>query len=243
MSSGRSSQDSACFSVERTKYLMLSKSMPDRSEPQFGMGLRPKYFSPLSRFSSIHSGSFLRAEMSRNNSSEGPGLAEKVLHPVDPVLHHPLRFVLAGGDVAAHLFGEPSLGGRAGHVRVGPAELIRAKPFELVIRGGRHMSEPSGPVGVVARDVQVTWAVQIPSPCAIVARRRTGVSSSRPNASVSASHSWGHSAATCATGQWCWQICAPLSTGSALAAVPLFPAIAVPIFPGPIAGAGPAAAA
>jgi hypothetical protein len=28
--------------AERTKYLMLSKSMPDRSEPHVGMGLRPK---------------------------------------------------------------------------------------------------------------------------------------------------------------------------------------------------------
>src|ERR1700750_329529 len=76
MSAGRSSQDSACFSVERQKYLLLSKWMPDRSEPQLGMGLRRKYFSPLSRFSSIHSGSFLRAEMSRTTSSESPRLAD-----------------------------------------------------------------------------------------------------------------------------------------------------------------------
>src|SRR5579863_6884002 len=76
MSAGRSSHDSACFSVDRTKYLMLSKSMPDRSEPQLGMGLRPKYFSPLSRFSSIHSGSLLRAEMSRTTSSESPRRAD-----------------------------------------------------------------------------------------------------------------------------------------------------------------------
>jgi hypothetical protein len=41
MSSGRSSQDCACFSVERTKYLMLSKSMSERSAPQVGIGLRP----------------------------------------------------------------------------------------------------------------------------------------------------------------------------------------------------------
>src|SRR5579862_3731160 len=76
MSAGRSSHDSACFSVDRTKYLMLSKSMPDRSLPQAGIGLRPKYFSPLSRFSSIHSGSPLRAEMSRTTASERPRLAE-----------------------------------------------------------------------------------------------------------------------------------------------------------------------
>src|SRR6202012_3349983 len=76
MSAGRSSHDSACFSVDRTKYLMLSKSMPDRSDPQLGIRLRPKYFRPLSRFSSIHSGSFLRAEMSRTTASESPRLAD-----------------------------------------------------------------------------------------------------------------------------------------------------------------------
>src|ERR1700730_5320586 len=76
MSAGSSSQLAACFSVDRTKYLMLSKSMPDRSEPQLGMGLRPKYLSPLSRFSSIHSGSFLRAEMSRTTSSDSPRRAD-----------------------------------------------------------------------------------------------------------------------------------------------------------------------
>ena len=38
MSEGRSSQEVACVSVERTKYLILSNSMPDRSGPQVGMG-------------------------------------------------------------------------------------------------------------------------------------------------------------------------------------------------------------
>src|SRR5450756_583907 len=76
MSAGRSSQDSACFSVERTKYLMLSKSMPDRSEPQLCVGWRRKYFSPLRRFSSIHSGSFFLAEMSRTTSSDSPRRAD-----------------------------------------------------------------------------------------------------------------------------------------------------------------------
>lgn len=42
MSSGRSSHVWACFSVERTKYLMLSKSMPERSAPHVGMGFLPK---------------------------------------------------------------------------------------------------------------------------------------------------------------------------------------------------------
>src|SRR5215469_14522605 len=76
MSAGSSSQLAACFSVDRTKYLMLSKSMPDRSEPQLGMGLRWKYFRPFSRMLSIHSGSFFRAEMSRTTSSDSPRRAD-----------------------------------------------------------------------------------------------------------------------------------------------------------------------
>src|SRR5687768_10079733 len=76
MSSGRSSQDSACFSVERTKYLMLSKSMPDRSEPQFGMGFLSNRRRPLRRSLVIHSGSDFFEEMSRTTSSLIPRLAE-----------------------------------------------------------------------------------------------------------------------------------------------------------------------
>jgi hypothetical protein len=75
MSSGSSSQDSACCSVERTKYLMLSKSIPVRSEPQVGIGFLPNSFRPLSRSLSIHSGSFFFAEMSRTTSSLRPRLA------------------------------------------------------------------------------------------------------------------------------------------------------------------------
>ena len=62
----------ACFSVERTKYLMLSKSMASRSAPQVGIGLRPNRRRPLRRRSSIHSGSFLSAEMLRTTSSFSP---------------------------------------------------------------------------------------------------------------------------------------------------------------------------
>ena len=75
MSAGSSSQVAACFSVDLTKYLMFSKSMPDRSEPQVGIGLRRNSRRPLSRRSSIHSGSFLRAEMSRTTSSDRPRFA------------------------------------------------------------------------------------------------------------------------------------------------------------------------
>ena len=75
MSSGRSSQVAACFSLERTKYLMFSKSMPDRSEPHVGIGLRWKSLRPLRRRSSIHCGSLFFAEMSRTTSSLRPRLA------------------------------------------------------------------------------------------------------------------------------------------------------------------------
>ena len=54
---------------------MLSKSMPDRSEPQVGIGLRSNSLRPLSRRSSIHSGSFFFAEMSRTTSSLRPRCA------------------------------------------------------------------------------------------------------------------------------------------------------------------------
>lgn len=75
MSSGRSSQLAACFSVERTKYLMLSKSMPSRFEPQVGIGLRSKMRSAFSRVCSIHSGSFFFAEISRTTASDRPRCA------------------------------------------------------------------------------------------------------------------------------------------------------------------------
>ncbi len=65
----------ACFSVERTKYLMLSKSMPDRSEPQFGIGFLSKICSAFSRRCSIHSGSLFFAEMSRTTASDRPRCA------------------------------------------------------------------------------------------------------------------------------------------------------------------------
>ena len=62
--------------MERTKYLMLSKSMPDRSEPQVGIGFLPNSRSAFSRVFSIHSGSSLRAEMSRTTSSDSPRRAD-----------------------------------------------------------------------------------------------------------------------------------------------------------------------
>ena len=60
--------------------------------------------------------------------------------------------------------------------------------------------------------------VQTPSPCAIVARRCTCVPTSFEIAAVSASQSCGNSAATCATGQWCWHSCPPEAIAVAEAA-------------------------
>ena len=86
MSAGRSSQVWACFSVERTKYLMLSKSMPPRSEPHVGMGLRPKSLRPFRRRSSIHWGSLFFEEMSRTTASLRPRVA---LAPASVSSAHP----------------------------------------------------------------------------------------------------------------------------------------------------------
>ncbi len=72
MSSGRSSHVAACFSVERTKYLMLSKWIPSRLEPQFGIGFFSNVRSAFSRMSSIHCGSLFFAEMSRTTASDRP---------------------------------------------------------------------------------------------------------------------------------------------------------------------------
>ena len=75
MSSGRSSHVAACFSLERTKYLMLSKSMPSSPAPQPGMGFLSKILRALRRCSSIHSGSLFFAEMSATTAGDSPRLA------------------------------------------------------------------------------------------------------------------------------------------------------------------------
>jgi len=86
MSAGRSSQVAACFSVERTKYLMLSKWMPERSEPHCGIGFLSNMASALSRSWSIQSGSSFLDEMSRTTASERPRWA---LAPATSVSCHP----------------------------------------------------------------------------------------------------------------------------------------------------------
>src|SRR5690625_7587172 len=76
MSAGRSSQLVTCSSVERTKYLMSSKAIPDTSGPHVGRGFRSKSLSAFRRRSSIHSGSSFSEEMSRTTSSLRPRRAE-----------------------------------------------------------------------------------------------------------------------------------------------------------------------
>ena len=85
------------------------------------------------------------------------------------------------------------------------------------------MSAPSSAVVMVglARAVDAgMWVVHTPSPLAMVARRCTCVPTRREITWVSASHSCGNSAATCATGQWCWHSCPPEAIVDALAAYP-----------------------
>ncbi len=72
MSSGSSSQDEACFSVDRTKYLIESKLIPVRSAPHHGSGFFSNSRRALSRVRSIHSGSLFSAEISRTTSSDSP---------------------------------------------------------------------------------------------------------------------------------------------------------------------------
>ena len=135
------------------------------------------------------------------------GLAVEQLQALQPQVEHPLGLVLLARDVADDLFGQAAAGGRARHVRVSPAELVSVKALKLGVCGCGHTEIASdlrcgyGLVRVVRSVGAVMCVVQIPSPCAMVASRCTGVPRSRANASVSASHSWGNSAATCATGQ------------------------------------------
>src|SRR4028118_2230634 len=129
MSSGSSSHEVAWASVERTKYLMFWKSMPDRSEPQSGIGLRPKSLSALSRRSSIHSGSFLRAEMSRTTSSLSPRLA---VEPAVPGRAPPACARPRGARAAA------APGGGTGGAGVRPAVLVPTELVDLLVLGQRH---------------------------------------------------------------------------------------------------------
>src|SRR4029453_19485581 len=106
----------------------------------------------------------------------------------------------------AHGRGQPALGGRAREVGVGPAVLVLAQSGEVLFLGDDlvgHLSVLTVMAG--ARTGAGMCVVHTPSPCAMVARRWTCVPITREMTRVSASHSWGNSAATSATGQWWWQ--------------------------------------
>src|SRR4029453_17274190 len=105
MSAGRSSHVAACFSVERTKYLMLSKSMPSRLEPHCGIGFLLNVRSARSRLPSIPSGSFF---------FDGA-------HRAQPTLEHPPRLVFFGRDVTHYRFGQSALRAGARLIGVHPA--------------------------------------------------------------------------------------------------------------------------
>src|SRR5680860_1303019 len=102
MSSGRSSHEEACFSVDFTKYLMLSKSMPVRSLPQVGIGFLPNSRSAFIRVRSIQSGSFLRPAMSATTSSDRPRRLPRHIRvgPAVVVRAEPLELRVPGFDVA-----------------------------------------------------------------------------------------------------------------------------------------------
>ena len=128
----------------------------------------------------------------------GHGLAPEQLQALQPQVQHPLRLVLQCRDVTDDVFRQAAARGLAGHVRIGPAELVTLKPFEFWVRGRRHAEMPPDSVvvssavpivvlRVCTSDGAVTCVVHIPSPCAIVARCCTGVPSRRPKASVSTS--------------------------------------------------------
>src|SRR5439155_15836267 len=141
-------------------------------------------------------------------------------------VEYPRRLVLLAGDVTHDLLVEPPARGFAGCVRVGPAVLVPAEPGELLSGARRGDLLGHRAVLTVCSSVDKMrcgpgmCVVHTPSPLAIVASRCTCVPTRREITWVSASHSCGNSAATCATGQWCWQSWPPLAMVDAPAAYP-----------------------
>src|SRR5262249_29128760 len=79
----------------------------------------------------------------------GHGLAPEQLVALQPEIEHPLWLVLLGRDIADDLLGQAAARRRAGHVRVGPAELVTLKPLQFGVCGGRHAEMPPGSVVAV----------------------------------------------------------------------------------------------
>src|SRR5699024_6323292 len=161
-------------------------------------------------------------------------LADEQLQALQASLQHPLRLVLQRGDVADDGLVEAAFGSGTGDVRVRPTPLVATERVEVLLLGGNlRLSAGHGQPScwVWGAVVWIWWSgsssrgcgtcvVHTPSPWAIVARRCTCTPNSRANASVSTSHSSGNSAATSATGQWCWHTCTPATAGRVEATYP-----------------------
>src|SRR5690606_5290344 len=157
----------------------------------------------------------------------GQRLALEQLEALQPLFEHPLGLVLLRRDVAHDVLVEASPCAGTRHVTVSPAVLVLAQRRDGLFLGqglrgggallcsGSHAGFPSsrGPALFTG-----TCVVHAASPRAMVASRCTCVPSNSANAAVSASHSCGNSAATWATGQWCWHSCSPAPTCSVEAA-------------------------
>ena len=144
--------------------------------------MRSKSLRPLSRRSSIHCGSFFFAEMSRTTSSLRPRLAvaPAVSESGQPNSYRP----------------RPSSSGLRSSMRG-----HRGQPLvRVVVRmsGGGAGRGRRGCRWCTPRRRGRWWPV--------AAR---GGRARRLITSVSASHSWGNSWATCETGQCCWHSCSP----------------------------------
>ena len=153
--------------------------MPDRSEPQVGIGFLSNSRSALEPRSSIHS-----------------------------------RLVLERGDVPDDVLGQSAARVRAGGVGVGPAELVAAEAFELGRGRWRSSMRSSrrGPSGAAPVRCGTTW-------CRRGRRGRwwpgaaRGCRAGRRKPPSRPRTAAGNSAATWATGQWCWHSWSPGSRG------------------------------
>src|SRR6266508_2507953 len=138
MSSGSSSQLAACFSVDRTKYLMLSKSMVSRSAPQCGIGLRWKSFRPFSRSFSIHSGSFFFAEMSRTTASFRPRCA---LAPATSESAQPYWYLPSAARCSSWVTGTGAVWPMVSVIEISSSPSDRCR---FIAWRGRSLREPAG---------------------------------------------------------------------------------------------------
>src|SRR3982074_1236294 len=128
MSAGRSSQLAACFSLDRTKYLIVSKWIPARPATQLGIGLRSKSFSAFRRVSRIHSGSDFLAEMSRTTSSLSP---RRALAPAESESAQPYAYLPRESMVSSWVSGAVVRRGGGGGALFGSGSHTGFPPFGI----------------------------------------------------------------------------------------------------------------